>query len=159
MKKISLSLVMLTALVATSTLTTGCFTLDASGSTYSRDEVRQGNKIYYATIVGINNVTIEGTSGGIGSIGGAILGGVLGSGVGGGTGRDIATAVGGIGGALVGSKAEENLTRTPALEITIQYVHNGELEAIVQTAGQDNFYVGQEVSVLVNSRGVKRVRP
>lgn len=157
MKKISL--IIFAALVAVMTLTTGCFTMDAAGSTYSRDEVKKANKIYMATIVAIDNVTIEGTDSGVGGIGGAILGGVLGSGIGGGTGNDIAIAAGGVGGALIGAKAEEKLTRTPALEITVQYTQTGECEAIVQTAGNDNFQVGQTVRVLVDAKGTKRVRP
>lgn len=139
--------------------TTGCFSMDAAGSTYSRDEVKTGNKIYLAKIIAIDNVVIEGTDGSVGGVGGAVLGGLAGSTVGGGTGKDIATAVGAIGGALIGAKAEEKLTRTKALEISVQYDLTGECEAIVQTAGNDNFYVGQVVRVLVDNRGTKRVRP
>lgn len=157
MKK--LSLVMFAALVAAMTLTTGCFSMDAAGSTYSRDKVKQANKIYMAEIVAIDNVTIEGTSGSVGGIGGALLGGAIGSGIGGGSGNTIATAAGAVGGALLGAKAEEKLTRTAALEITVQYIQTGECEAIVQTAGNDNFAVGQRVRVLVDAKGTKRVRP
>lgn len=157
MKKVSLAI--FAVLVAAMTLTTGCFSMDAAGSTYSRDEVKKANKIYMAEIVSIDNVTIEGTSGAVGSVGGAVLGGVLGSGIGGGKGNDIATAAGAVGGALLGAKAEEKLTRTAALEITVQYEQTGECEAIVQTAGNDHFEVGQRVRVLVDNRGTKRVRP
>lgn len=153
------TLIMFAALIATATLTTGCLTMDAAGSTYARDEVKRGSTVYMAEIISIDNVVIEGSDSGLGTVGGAILGGILGSGVGGGTGRDLATAAGAIGGAVVGSSVEEDLTRTPALEITVEYEANGACEAITQTAGNDHFYVGQRVRVLVDSRGTKRVRP
>lgn len=153
------SLFMFAALVAVTTLTTGCFSMDAAGSTYSRDEVKKANKIYMAEIVAIDNVTIEGTSGGVGGLGGALVGGAIGSGIGGGSGNTIATAAGAVGGAILGAKAEEKLTRTAALEITVMYLQTQECEAIVQTAGNDNFQVGDRVRVLVDNRGTKRVRP
>ena len=157
MKKISYSIFGIC--LAAMFFVTGCFSMDAAGSTYSRDEVKTANKIYLAKIIAIENVTIEGTDGTVGGISGAVLGGLAGSTIGGGTGRDIAAAVGAIGGALIGAKAEGKLTRTKALEISVQYDPTGECEAIVQTAGNDNFVVGQTVRVLVDAKGTKRVRP
>ena len=96
---------------------------------------------------------------GVGGVGGALVGGAIGSGIGGGSGNTIATAAGAVGGAILGAKAEEKLTRTAALEITVMYLQTQECEAIVQTAGNDNFQVGDRVRVLVDNRGTKRVRP
>jgi outer membrane lipoprotein SlyB len=155
----NISYIVLSLITMVMLLTTGCFSMDANGSTYTRDEVKSGNKIYFAEIIAIDNVTIEGTSGTIGGASGAVLGGLVGSTVGGGTGRDIATAVGAIGGALIGAKAENSLTRTKAIEISVKYELGGECEAIVQTPDNDNFQVGQRVRVLVDSKGTKRVRP
>ena len=103
-------------------------------------------------------MTIQGTEGVLGGIGGAVLGGVIGHSIGGGSGKDIATAAGAIGGAVAGSAVEGAATKKAALEITVKY-DNGSTEAIVQQPGTDFFQVGQTVRVVVNADGTKRVRP
>jgi outer membrane lipoprotein SlyB len=136
----------------------GCQNQNYAGTTYSRDHARQGHTVYTATIMSIQNVTIEGTEGVIGGIGGAVLGGVIGHSIGGGSGKDIATAAGAIGGAVAGSAVEGAATKKAALEITVKY-DNGSTEAIVQQPGTDSFQVGQTIRVIVNADGTKRVRP
>ncbi|MGI5868534.1 MAG: glycine zipper 2TM domain-containing protein [Kiritimatiellia bacterium] len=146
------------AVVACLALVSGCMNQDYAGTTYSRDHARQGHTIYVATIQSIQNVTIEGTEGVLGGIGGAVLGGVIGHSIGGGSGKDIATAAGAIGGAVAGSAIEGAATKKAAIEITVVY-ENGSAEAIVQQPGTDVFSVGQVVRVVVNADGTKRVRP
>lgn len=147
-----------TAIAMVMAFLTGCANNDYAGTTYSRDSAREGHSVFLATIVSIDSVTIQGTEGVMGGIGGAVLGGVLGHAVGGGSGKDIATAAGVIGGAIAGSKLESSTTKKNALEITVKY-ENGTAEAIVQQAGTDIFQVGQDVRVIVNADGTKRVRP
>ena len=139
-------------------IVSGCMNDDYAGTTYSRDHARQGHTIYTATIQSIQNVTIQGTEGVLGGIGGAVLGGVIGHSIGGGSGKDIATAAGAIGGAVAGSAVEGAATKKAALEITVKY-DNGSTEAIVQQPGTDFFQVGQTVRVVVNADDTKRVRP
>jgi len=139
-------------------LVAGCQNQDYAGTTYSREHARAGHTVYTATIVSIQNVTIQGTEGVLGGIGGAVLGGVIGHSIGGGSGKDIATAAGAIGGAVAGSAVEGAATKKAALEITVKY-DNGSTEAIVQQPGTDFFQVGQTVRVIVNADRTKRVRP
>ncbi len=138
----------------------GCVTNEGfSGKTYSREQVKTGNTVKFATIVSIEDAIIEGTSGIAGAIGGGVLGGALGSTIGGGSGRTVATAAGAAGGALLGKAVEGAATRRSALEITVKYQDSNQMEAIVQEAGSDVFQVGQNVRVLIGSDGTKRVRP
>lgn len=139
-------------------IASGCAGDDFSGSTYSRGHARAGHAVHLATIVSIDEVMIEGTEGVLGGIGGAVLGGALGRTVGGGSGKDLATAAGAIGGAVAGSQIEGAVTKKRALEITVTY-ENGTVESIVQQPGKDFFQVGQEIRVIVNADGTKRVRP
>ena len=147
-------------LVATAavTLVTGCNSPNYSGSSYSREHAREAHTIYLATVVSIENVTIDGTEGVLGGIGGAVVGAVVGNTIGGGSGKTVAQGVGLVGGALAGSKIEGALTKKNAIEITVKY-ENGTAEAIVQEPGKDFFQVGQAVRVLLNADGTKRVRP
>lgn len=147
-------------LVATSAviLVTGCNSPNYSGSSYSREHARQGHTIYMATVVSVENATIDGTEGVLGGIGGAVVGAVIGNTIGGGSGKTVAQGVGLVGGALAGSKIEGALTKKNAIEITVKY-ENGTAEGIIQEPGNDFFQVGQTVRVLVNADGTKRVRP
>lgn len=150
------------SLIATVTMAlaifSGCETFNGAGDVYSRNQVKKANKIVPATIVRIDKVKIEGTSGMAGGIGGGILGGAIGSAFGGGAGKTIATAAGAVGGAVVGNKVEQKVTMRDALEITVQY-SNGEQELIVQEAGKDIFEINQAVRVVYDAYGTKRVRP
>ncbi len=137
---------------------TGCANNDYAGTTYSREHARAGHTVFLATIVSVDTVTIQGTEGVLGGIGGAVLGGVIGNTIGGGSGKTVATAAGAIGGALAGSQIEGAVTKKTAIEITVKY-ENGTAEAIVQQPGTDIFQVGQAVRVIVNADGTKRVRP
>lgn len=146
-------------LLATSALLfAGCTSLDSlSGDSYSRDQARRVQSIQYATIMEISEVTLEGTDGSSGSLGGGLIGGAVGSNVGGGNGRLVGAAVGAVAGAVIGSKAEHSMTTRKALEITVQ-LENGQVMAITQERGNDVFAIGQKVKVM--SDGVTtRVRP
>ncbi len=137
----------------------GCTALESlSGDSYSRSDARTGNIVYPGTVLAVEDVTIEGTEGTAGGLGGGLLGGAVGSNVGGGNGRLVGAAAGAIVGAVAGSAVEHAATRRAGIEITVKY-ENGVVEAIVQEPGKDVFVAGQRVRVLVNDRGVKRVRP
>lgn len=139
---------------------TGCTSAGTySGSTYSTSEARRGQTMRIGTIIDIQNVTIQGDEGNaLGGIGGAVLGAALGSTIGGGSGKTVATAAGGVGGALLGSKVGEKMAQHAGLEITVQYP-DGQCEVIVQEPGKDALVVGQQIRVLRESDGTKRVRP
>ena len=72
-----------------------------SGKVYSRDQARVTHTVYYGTILRVEDVVIEGTSEGAGTLAGGAMGGVLGSTIGGGSGR----AIGVVGGAILGGLA------------------------------------------------------
>ena len=91
----------------------------------------------------------------MGAVGGAALGGVAGSTIGRGRGQ-VAGAIGGaVLGGLAGSAIEENATRQPGLEITVQ-LDNGRMVAVTQAADEP-FYPGDRVRVLIGNDGTTRV--
>lgn len=148
----------LCVICAASMMLTGCTALESlSGDSYSRSSTRQAQSVQLAKIISIDEVTIEGTSGSAGSIGGGLLGGAIGSNIGGGGGRLVGAAGGAVVGALAGSAVEHAATQKKGLEITVQY-ENGACQAIVQEAGKDVFQKGQQVRVL-SGGGTTRIRP
>ncbi len=152
------TLPLLLSAVILSSLLTGCTSTESlSGSSYSRSAARQPQTVQYATIVGIKPVTIEGTDGSAGSMGGGLLGAAVGSNIGGGNGRLVGAAAGAIVGAVAGSAVEHSATTRNGLEIVVRY-ENGAQQAIVQEQGNDVFAVGQQVQVF-SGAGTTRVRP
>ncbi|GEN24461.1 glycine zipper 2TM domain-containing protein [Halomonas cupida] len=126
----------------------GCAnTSQYSGNVYSGQGAQTAQTVQVGTITALRQVQIQGESSGLlGGGGGAVLGGLLGHQVGGGSGRDIATAVGAIGGAVAGSKIEDSANRTAAWEMEIRK-DTGETVVVVQKADQA-FQVGQRVRLI-----------
>jgi len=126
-----------------------------SGGAYSRDQAREAQEVRLGYVESVRQVLIEGTRSGVGAVGGAALGGVAGSTIGRGRGQ-VAGAIGGaVLGGLAGSAIEENATRQPGLEITVQ-LDNGRMVAVTQAADEP-FYPGDRVRVLIGSDGTTRV--
>ncbi len=126
----------------------GCWS-SMRGDTYSRDEARQVQRVEYATIEHLRPVRIEGTKSGVGAAVGAVAGGVGGSSMGGGRGQVIMAVIGSAVGGLVGGIAEEAITRSDGVEITVRKDGSGDLIAIVQAvAPNEIFRVGDRVRVI-----------
>ena len=139
-----------------SLLLSGCTTESRSGNIYSRDQARTSHSVYYGTILRVEDVTIEGSSSGMGTLAGGAVGGVLGSTVGGGTGRTLSTVGGAIAGGLTGSAIEKGATTSAGVELEVE-LDNGELLVVVQE--KDTVYrVGDRVRILKDARGTTRVR-
>ena len=102
-----------------------------TGDTYSRDEARAVQTVRMGTIESLRQVKIEGTKTPIGAGAGAVVGGIGGSGLGGGRGSAVLAVVGAVAGGLLGAAAEEGLTRTQGVEITVRE-DDGTMRAYVQ---------------------------
>ena len=126
-----------------------------SGGAYSRNQAREAQEVRLGYVESVRQVLIEGTKSGVGAVSGAALGGVAGSTTGRGRGQ-VAGAIGGaVLGGLAGSAIEENATRQPGLEITVQ-LDNGRMVAVTQAADEP-FYPGDRVRVLIGNDGTTRV--
>ena len=126
-----------------------------SGGAYTRNQAREAQEVRLGYVESVRQVLIEGTRSGVGAVGGAALGGVAGSTIGRGRGQ-VAGAIGGaVLGGLAGSAIEENATRQPGLEITVQ-LDNGRMVAVTQAADEP-FYPGDRVRVLIGNDGTTRV--
>ena len=110
---------------------------------------------YSGTLYGVID-TIEVTSGdsggiagsgiGAGTVIGGVVGGVLGHQVGGGTGKDIATAAGVVGGAVVGHEIEKrNQQQQQAYRIRVR-LENGSYQTVTQQSLND-LRVGDRVRI------------
>lgn len=140
--------------LAASLVLSGC-PASMSGGAYSRDQAREAQEVRLGYVESVRQVLIEGTKSGVGAVSGAALGGVAGSTIGRGRGQ-VAGAIGGaVLGGLAGSAIEENATRQPGLEITVQ-LDNGRMVAVTQAADEP-FYPGDRVRVLIGSDGTTRV--
>jgi len=140
------------ALFSVLLLLSACMPESRSGNVYSRDQARTSHSVYYGTILRVEEVVLEGTQTGAGTI----AGGVMGSAVGSGAGRTIATAGGAILGGMAGSAIEKGATTTTGVELEVE-LDSGELLLVVQE--QDTLYrVGDRVRVIKDARGTTRVR-
>ncbi len=129
-----------------SLLLAGCAT-GLGGGTYERAEARRAMTVQYGTVEAVRRVQIEGTKTPIGAVAGAAVGGIAGSGVGGGRGQGIATVIGAVAGGVAGAAIEEGVTRRAGVEVTVR-LSNGQLLAVVQEDGGENFGPGERVRVL-----------
>ena len=138
---------LLTASLSTVLLLSGCAS-NLNGSTYSRADARAVQTVRLGTIESLRPAQIEGPRTPIGAIAGAAVGGIAGSGVGGGRGSSIATVLGGVVGGMAGAAAEEGLTRSQGVEITVRE-DDGSLRAYVQAVQENEiFRVGERVRIM-----------
>ncbi|MFG0414196.1 MULTISPECIES: membrane protein [Pseudomonas] len=151
MRKPTLLMTSLAALLALG----GCAS-SLTGDTYSRDEARAVQTVRMGTIESLRPVKIEGTKTPIGAGAGAVIGGVGGSGLGGGRGSAVLAVIGAVAGGLLGAAAEEGLTRTQGVEITVRE-DDGTLRAYVQEVEPNEiFRVGERVRIMTVN-GTSRV--
>jgi len=149
---------LVTTLLLGAILTLGGCASSLTGNAYSRDDARAPQIVRMGTVESVRLVKIEGTKTAIGPIAGAAIGGVAGSGVGGGSGRAIASIVGALAGGMAGAAAEEGITRTQGVEITVTE-DSGQTRAYVQAVQEGvSFAAGDRVRVMTvngESRVVK----
>ena len=127
-----------------------------TGDSYSRDEARAVQTVRMGTIEALRPVKIEGTKTPIGAGAGAVVGGIGGSTVGGGRGSAVMAVIGAVAGGLLGAAAEEGLTRTQGVEITVRE-DDGTLRAYVQEVEPNQvFRVGERVRIMTVN-GTSRV--
>ncbi|MFI8747422.1 hypothetical protein ACIGKL_19960 [Pseudomonas sp. NPDC077186] len=151
MRKPTLLMTSLAALLALG----GCQS-SLTGDTYSRDEARTVQTVRMGTIESLRPVKIEGTKTPIGAGAGAVIGGIGGSTVGGGRGSAVAAVIGAVAGGLLGAAAEEGITRTQGVEITVRE-DDGTLRAYVQEVEPNQiFRVGERVRIMTVN-GTSRV--
>ncbi len=148
--------VLLIASLTVVTLALGGCASSLTGDTYSRGEARTVQTVRMGSIVTLRPVRIEGTKTAIGAGAGSIAGGVAGSSVGGGRGSAVAAVAGAVAGGLLGAAAEEGLTRTQGVEITVRE-DDGSMRAYVQEVQPNEiFRVGERVRILTVN-GTSRV--
>lgn len=105
-------------------------------------------------VVSINVIEQKGKGSGVGAIAGGVAGGVLGHQVGDGTGKDVATAVGVIGGAIIGNKIEQNMKKTNVWDVAVKMDVSGETR-ILRHAADPGVAAGDKVKV-VNDQIVRQ---
>lgn len=151
------SIVLAATFTALSLLLTGCAS-SLTGDSYSRDDARKVQTIRMGTIESLRPVRIEGTKTPIGAGAGAAVGGIAGSTIGGGRGSAVAAVIGAVAGGLAGAAAEEGITRTQGVEITVRE-DDGALRAYVQAVEPNQvFRIGQRVRI-ASVNGQSRVTP
>lgn len=126
-------------------LLAGC--ANNSGETYSTNEVNRTAVVTHGTIVGIREVPVQGTSGGTGTMVGAIGGGVAGSFIGGDWRSNVlAGLAGALIGGVVGNQAERAIGSGTATEFTVRE-EDGQTIAVVQR-NDGGLMVGDKVRIL-----------
>ena len=135
----------------------GCQT-PLTSSSYERRDARQMQTVYYGTVLAVNDVTIAGEPGAIGTIAGAAAGAAVGQTIGSGRGRTAATIIGGAAGAVAGGAAEKKITTKQGIEITVK-LDDGRTVAVVQEKTPDEFFIeGDTVQILQMQDGTTRVK-
>ena len=143
------------ALITSTALTLGGCASSLKGDVYSRDDARTPQVVRMGTIEALRPVQLEGTKTPIGAGAGAVVGGIAGSSVGQGKGSMVAAVIGAVAGGLAGAAAEEGMTRTQGVEITVKE-DSGPTRAYVQAISEGEvFRVGDRVRIMMvngNSR-------
>ena len=148
--------IVLAVLFIGSTATLGGCAPSLKGDVYSREDARTPQVVLMGTIERLRPVQIEGTRTAIGAGAGAAVGGIAGSSIGSGKGAYVAAVIGAVGGGLLGAAAEEGLTRTQGVEITVKE-DSGQTRAYVQEISEGEiFRVGDRVAI-VSVNGNSRV--
>jgi outer membrane lipoprotein SlyB len=103
------------------------------------------------TIVGMREVPVQGSQGGVGTTAGAVAGGVAGSFIGGDWRSNVlAGLAGAIIGGVVGNQIERGVTSGTATEFTIRE-EDGQTIAVVQT-NETGLMLGDKVRILRSDR-------
>ena len=126
------------------------------GRMYSRADAQRPWTVREATVVQVNEATIEGRETVVGTVGGGMIGHALGRSIGHGTGSSIAGAVGAVAGAVAGQQTEKSVTQKRAWEILVELNQNKEQLAVVQPADQ-TFETGEKVRLYTRPGGAARV--
>lgn len=149
------SVLLAASITAVSLSLAGCQS-SLTGDSYSREEARTVQTVRMGTIESLRPVKIEGSKTPIGAGAGAVIGGVGGSSVGGGKGSIVMAVIGAVAGGLIGAAAEEGLTRTQGVEITVRE-DDGSMRAYVQEVQPNEiFRVGERVRIM-SVNGTSRV--
>jgi len=136
---------------------TGCQT-PLTGSSYERGEARKMHSVYLGTVIGVNDVVIQGESGPVGTITGAAAGAAAGHAIGKGASRGTATVIGGVVGAVAGGAVEQKVSTKEGIEITVQ-LEDGKIVAIVQEKAPGEYYrKGDNVQIVYSANGTARVK-
>jgi outer membrane lipoprotein SlyB len=125
---------------------------------YTHEQGRTAHVTRPATVVSVRPITLEGSQGVVGAIGGGVLGAVIGNTVGGGSGKTVAQVAGALGGAAAGGALEGAVTKKDGVEITVQFEDGTQMAIPQQVSPYETFQPGQRVSVLNDGMGVYRVR-
>jgi outer membrane lipoprotein SlyB len=115
-------------------------------ASYSRGELQRPGTVETGQIVGMEDVPVDGTSSGIGRLGGGVAGGVAGSAVGSGRGSIITAVIGAVGGAFAGDAVERGVTSGTATRFYVRR-DDGTVINVVQT-NEARLQVGDRVMML-----------
>ncbi len=114
---------------------------------YSRGELQRPGTVETGQIVAMEDVPVDGTSTGIGRLGGGVAGGVAGSAIGsGGRGSIITAVIGAVGGAFAGDAIERGVTSGTATRFYVRR-DDGSVINVVQT-NEARLQVGERVMML-----------
>ena len=101
------------------------------------------------TIISITPVAVKGDSTGAGGAIGAVVGGLLGHQVGGGKGKDVATVVGVVGGAVAGNEIEKQKNAASYFDFVVGLEAGG--ERTIRLASTQGLSVGSAVKIVGSS--------
>lgn len=118
----------------------------SQSDSYSRGELQRAGTVDAGQIVALEEVPVDGTSTGIGRLGGGVAGGVAGSAIGSGRGSIITAVIGAVGGAFAGDAVERGVTRGKATRFYIRR-DDGSVVNVVQT-NEAQMRVGDRVMML-----------
>jgi len=140
-----------------STFATGC-ARQISSDVYSGASVGEASTVYSGTVISARQIQVQDDEylegNGLGMLGGAVGGGILGSAFGKGSGQVLGAAVVAIGGAVAGTRLENNLKKQTATEYVVE-LDNGEKKSVVQQGTP--LPIGQTVNLLLSERGRSRI--
>ncbi|MGH8727500.1 MAG: glycine zipper 2TM domain-containing protein [Burkholderiales bacterium] len=124
---------------------------------YSRGQARGEQSVRMGYVDSVREVNLEGTKTPVGAGAGAAVGGIAGSSIGGdGKSGVVGAIIGAVAGGLGGAAAEEGLTRTKGVEVTVK-LDSGNFVAITQAVEENEVFNPGDRVRIVSGGGVSRV--
>ena len=146
----------LTSLIATSILLTGCAGLVPTSNQYTAQQSNSIVHVSYGTIIAMRDVQIKENTSGVGALGGDVAGGAIGTQVGGGRGKILGGLGGAILGAIGGQAIERALSNNKATEFVLKMEDTGATVAITEKT-DEKFAVGQRVQLIGTDKNNARI--
>lgn len=127
-----------------------------SEQVYNANQIGQAQTTYFATLLSVKPVIIQGDTSPLVDVAATALGALAGAQIGGGSGKVAGAIVGGLAAGYGADTATGQLNKTQGVQLTVK-LDSGRVLTFVQKGNPNNFKVGQRVQLIESYDGTFKV--